>query len=106
MHKNYSVEQTSGVVVDVGHGVATCCAVWQGRECPTPLSCDPTECHAHKVAEMVHSTVASCSEDAQPTLRHTVVLTGMRTRVYSDHAEPCTSSGWNLVHLVAGTLYI
>ena len=72
----HSVEYTCGVVVDVGHGVATCCAVWEGQECPASLSCDPPECNAHKVAEMVHSTVAACPQHTQHVLREKVVITG------------------------------
>lgn len=62
--------------MDVGHGVTTCCAVWQGRECAGPLSCSPVESHALRLAEMVSCVIASCSEEVQSTLRHNVVLAG------------------------------
>ena len=81
----HSVEHTSGVVVDVGHGVMTCVAVWEGEECPTPLSCDPLECTAAKVAELVHSVVTKCSEETQPILRERVVVTGEREILVAMH---------------------
>lgn len=78
----YSVEHTSGVVVDVGHGVATCCVVWEGEEweggeCPGSLSCDPLECTAPAVAKMVHSLLqTSCTAEMRAVLQERVVLTG------------------------------
>ena len=70
------VEQTSGVVVDVGHGVATCCVVWEGEERPGPTSADPLTCSAPVVAQMVHSLVAQCSQDMRDVIRERVVVTG------------------------------
>jgi hypothetical protein len=70
------VEQTSGVVVDVGHGVATCCVVWEGEERPGATSTDPLTCSAPVVAQMVHSLVLQCSEDVRSVVREKVVVTG------------------------------
>ena len=70
------VELTSGVVVDVGHGVATCCVVWEGEETPRIASRDPLDCTAAVVAQMVHSLVAQCSDERKTVLRERVVVTG------------------------------
>ena len=72
------MEITSGIVIDVGHGIATCVAVWNGKEYPGSKSCDPLECTAAVVAQMVHSVVSSCSKTFQPFLRERVVVTGKR----------------------------
>lgn len=78
-----SVEHTSGVVVDVGHGVATCCVVWEGEEweggeCPGSVSCDPLECTAPAVAKMVHSLLqTSCTAEMRAVLQERVVLIGL-----------------------------
>ena len=69
----------SGVVVDVGHGIATCCVVWEGEERPGATSRDPLECTAPVVAEMVHSLLAQCGEDMRTVLRGRVVVTGEDT---------------------------
>ena len=70
------MEQTSGVVVDVGHGVATCCVVWEGEERPGATSTGPLTCSAPVVAQMVHSLVLQCSEDVRSVVREKVVVTG------------------------------
>lgn len=88
------VEQTSGVVVDVGHGVATCCVVWEGEERPGPTSADPLTCSAPVVAQMVHSLVAQCSQDMRDVIRERIVVTGepefmCKHRHYPDAAGHC-----------------
>ena len=84
----HSVEHTSGVVVDVGHGVATCCAVWEGEECPGSSSCDPLECTASAVAKMVQSVLlTSRTEEMRVVLRERVVVTGKNTGWTTDNAQ-------------------
>ena len=78
----HSVEYTSGVVVDVGHGVATCCAVWEGEECPGSTSCDPLECTAPTAAKMVHALLAACSKETRAVLQERVVVTGKTFYMY------------------------
>ena len=71
---------TSGVVVDVGHGIVTCAAVWRGEECPHPLSCDPDEATPAKLADMVHTVISGCGKgknvEMQNALKSSVVITG------------------------------
>ena len=68
---------TSGVVVDVGHGIATCCAVWNGEERPGVISRDPLECTAPVLAKMVHSLVSSFTDQhMRDFFTEHIVLTG------------------------------
>ena len=64
------------MVVDVGHGVATCCVVWEGEERHDPTSADPLTCSAPVVAQMIHSLVTQCSEETKAVIREKVVVTG------------------------------
>ena len=73
---HYSVEHTSGVVVDVGHGIATFCVVWEGKELPGSITEDPVMCSAPVVAEKVHSLVIACSDEMKAVLWDRVVVTG------------------------------
>ena len=75
------MDLTSGVVVDVGHGIATCAAVWRGEECPAPTSCDPAEASPTQLAYMVHTVITGVSgaaADMAKSLKESVVLTGKR----------------------------
>ena len=72
----FRVEHTCGVVVDVGHGVATCCVVWEGEEWPGSCSCDPLDCTASVLAKMVHSQLASCTDEMRTLLMERVVVSG------------------------------
>ena len=60
----------------MGHGVATCCVVWEGEERPGATSTDPLTCSAPVVTQMVHSLVLQCSEDVRNVVREKVVVTG------------------------------
>ena len=91
-----SVEMTSGVVVDVGHGVATCCAVWEGEERPGSIAQDPLKCTAFVLAEMVNSVLASCTEEMRSVLRERVVLTG---KTLSLHAHVLYILYHHLMHM-------
>ena len=73
------MDLTSGVVLDVGHGVVACAAVWRGEECPKPRSCDPDVATPTTLAEMVHSVILECSKDAEmlKTFKENVIVTGM-----------------------------
>ena len=76
----HRLDLTSGVVLDVGHGIVTCAAVWRGEECPDSKSCDPDEATPTSLAEMVHSVIMECSKDAdmQKTLIENVAVTGKK----------------------------
>ena len=81
---------TSGVVVDVGHGIATCCAVWNGEERPGVISRDPLECTAPVLAKMVHSLVSSFTDQhMKDFFREHIVLTGKTIiiEVYTQHTN-------------------
>ena len=73
------MQVSTGVVVDVGHGVVTCAAVVDGDQCDY-IHCDPSEATPTKLADMVHSVVtSSCSEDGdvnELSLMQQVVVTG------------------------------
>ena len=71
-----SVDLQSGVVVDVGHGVATCAVVWN-RELRDSVSCSPSDATPDKLAHMVEDLVKkTCGEGEVDVLRQHVVLTG------------------------------
>ena len=66
------------MVVDVGHGKASCCAVWEGEERPGAILQDPLDCTAAFVANMVDTVVTQCEEEEmRAVLRERVVVTGM-----------------------------
>ena len=72
------MDLTSGVVLDIGHGIVTCCAVWSGEECPNSLSCDPHEATPTKLADMVHTVISECGNvEMQKALKESVVMTGI-----------------------------
>ncbi len=70
----YSLNVSTGVVVDVGEGVATCVAVVNGKE-QHFLKCDPNEATSTKLAEMVHRVVTETSIE-KAALAQNIVLTG------------------------------
>ena len=70
------MEHSCGVVVDVGHGVATCCVVWEGDEWPGSCSCDPLDCTASVLAKMVHSQLALCTDEMRAIVMERVVVSG------------------------------
>ena len=73
----YSVELTSGVVVDVGHGIATFCVVWEEEEQPGSITEDPLLCAALVVAKRVHTLVTACTDEMKDVLWDRIVITGI-----------------------------
>ena len=76
----YSLNLSTGVVVDVGEGVATCAVVVNGIQ-RNYVNCDPSEATPTKLSQMVHKVVTETSNEycAETTLLQNVVLTGMCT---------------------------
>lgn len=72
-----SLNLSTGVVVDVGYGVATCAAVVDGEQ-RDYLHCDPSEATPTKLADMVHTVAVktTCGDDEKSTLFQNIVLTG------------------------------
>ena len=97
------MDLTSGVVLDIGHGIVTCAAVWRGEECPHPLSCNPDDATPTKLADMVHSIVSGCGRgknvEMQKVLKESIVITGIYLswyffQTYHDHLHaPCFIGG-------------
>ena len=73
-----SLDLSSGVVVDVGHGVVTCAAVWNGELC-SHSNCDPNDATPTKLADLVDTVINKYFEDKdqRSTLKELVVLTGL-----------------------------
>ena len=92
---NSSVGVSSGIVLDVGCGVVTCAAVWEGREVEGALSCRPSEASLDKLVEMVHSVLQKCDQSMRDKLQATVTITGKSsTHLYSNRADcNCQTSG-------------
>ncbi|XP_064395912.1 uncharacterized protein LOC135342948 isoform X2 [Halichondria panicea] len=71
-----SLNVSTGVVVDMGEGVATCVAVVNGKE-QHFLKCDPSEATSTKLAEMVHRVVTDTRIE-KAALAQNIVLTAIQ----------------------------
>ena len=71
-----SVQVSTGVVVDVGHGVVTCAAVVNGDQ-RQYVHCDPSEATPTKLTDMVHSVVSKSDDKMKGTLMKNIILTGL-----------------------------
>ena len=70
-----SVQVSTGVVVDVGHGVVTCAAVVDGDH-RDYVHCDPSEATPTKLADMVHSVANKSDDKVKGTLMKNIIVTG------------------------------
>ena len=63
--------------MDVGHGVATCAAVWNGEQ-RDYTSCEPSDATPTKLADMIEAVINDSCEnsDQRSTLKELVVLAG------------------------------
>ncbi len=74
----FSLDLQCGVVVDVGHGVATSSVVWN-REMCNSADCSPSEATPEKLASLVEGVIQKFTKNKATIslLRDHVVLTGI-----------------------------
>ncbi len=79
----FSLDLQCGVVVDVGHGVATSSVVWN-REMCNSVDCSPSEATPEKLAGLIEGVIQKFTKDKATisVLRGLVVLTGIDIGAY------------------------
>lgn len=78
VHIMFSLDLHSGIVVDVGEGVATCAVVWN-RELLNNVHCSAADATPEKLAGMVQELLIKFAKNEEKVcvLKDGVVLTGL-----------------------------